>query len=298
MESSLPRPIVDIPLDRIRVLNPRVRGRKQHEAMVESISAVGLKRPITVSRRRNEDGSESYDLVCGQGRLEAVQKLGDNVIPAVIVEKDESECLMASLVENIARRNHSTHELLQDIESLKQAGYQDGQIADKVGLSVGYLQSLLSLMNQGEERLLAAVDSGVLPIAFAITIARSGDAEVQAALADAYAEGTLKGRQLGKVRRLIERRARSRDLPKSGPHVQPRTRKLTPDQLRRVYLRESERQRVLVKKAEVAHARLAFIVQAMRELLRNREFVSILRQEGLSTMPRILEQRIAPEQLS
>lgn len=298
MESSPLGPIVDIPLDLIRVLNPRVRGKKQHEAMVESISAVGLKRPITVSRCRDADGSESYDLVCGQGRLEAVRKLGDNTIPAVVVEKDESECLMASLVENIARRNHSTHELLQDIESLKQAGYRDEQIAEKVGLSVGYLQSVLFLLTQGEERLLAAVDSGALPIAFAVTIARSSDAEVQAALADAYAEGALKGRQLGKVRRLIERRAGGRNLPKSGPCAQPRTRKLTPEHLRRMYLLESEKQRVLVKKAEVAHARLAFIVQAMRELLRNPEFISILKQEGLSTMPRILEQRLTLEQLS
>ena len=43
--------IVHIPTEQIRVLNPRVRNRRNFEEIVENISRVGLKRPITVSRR-------------------------------------------------------------------------------------------------------------------------------------------------------------------------------------------------------------------------------------------------------
>ena len=59
-----------IPIDRITVVNPRVRNRKAFEEIVENIAELGLKRPITVAERESADGPR-YDLVCGQGRLEA-----------------------------------------------------------------------------------------------------------------------------------------------------------------------------------------------------------------------------------
>ena len=295
MDNHLSTTIQEIPLDRIRIPNPRSRGSRQHQAIIESIAAVGLKKPITVSRR-NSNGDDLYDLVCGQGRLEAVRKLGHSCIPAIVVERDEADCLLMSLVENVARRNHSTHELLRDIQNLRQAGYSDKVVADKVGLSVAYLQSLMFLIDRGEDRLLAAVDAGTIPIAFAISIARANDSEVQTALADAYAEGALKGRQLAMVRRLIERRSHSGGgLPKPGRHIAAREGKLKPDQLRRMYMRESEKQRVLLKKAEITHTRLAFVVQAFRELVRDDEFVALLKREGLDTIPRILHRRIDSE---
>jgi len=38
-----------IPLEQIRVLNPRVRNRQVFARLVENIAALGLKRPITVT---------------------------------------------------------------------------------------------------------------------------------------------------------------------------------------------------------------------------------------------------------
>ncbi|MBK1725421.1 chromosome partitioning protein ParB, partial [Thiocystis violacea] len=40
-----------IPTDRIRILNPRVRNRRNFDDIVDNIARIGLKRPITVSRR-------------------------------------------------------------------------------------------------------------------------------------------------------------------------------------------------------------------------------------------------------
>ena len=40
-----------IPIDRINVLNPRERNKRKFRDLVDSISHVGLKKPITVSRR-------------------------------------------------------------------------------------------------------------------------------------------------------------------------------------------------------------------------------------------------------
>ena len=71
-----------IPIDRITVINPRVRNRKSFRDIVNNIDAIGLKKPITVARRDGTDGP-CFDLVCGQGRLEAYQALGETAIPAM-----------------------------------------------------------------------------------------------------------------------------------------------------------------------------------------------------------------------
>ncbi len=64
-----------ISLDRITVVNPRSRNRRVFKEIVDNIAEIGLKRPITVTRRAHADGA-CYDLVCGQGRLEAYRELG------------------------------------------------------------------------------------------------------------------------------------------------------------------------------------------------------------------------------
>jgi len=55
-----------IPLDRIRVLNPRVRNKQVFAKLVENIATIGLKRPITVTCT-NDGGGERFEVVCGQG---------------------------------------------------------------------------------------------------------------------------------------------------------------------------------------------------------------------------------------
>lgn len=299
MDTEAPRTIEMVPLEKIRILNPQSRSKRHQDAIVENIATVGLKKPITVSCRTS-GGGFSYDLVCGQGRLEAVRSLGYSTIPAQVVEKDEADCLLMSLVENVARRNHSTKELLRDILDLRNQGYPDNEIATKVGLHVGYVESLLFLLERGEERLLNAVDNGTIPIGIAISIARSDDKEVQTALMDAYSEGSLKGKQLAIVRRLLDQRRLKgeRAVHPCGPKGKSAGRSLSPEALRRMYLRESSRHKMLAKKIALTHARLAFIVQAMREMMKDDEFVELLAHEGLTTLPRVLEQRVSGEILS
>ena len=51
-----------IPVDEIAVINPRIRNKKIFRQIVDSISKVGLKKPITVSRHDNGDGEAPYKL--------------------------------------------------------------------------------------------------------------------------------------------------------------------------------------------------------------------------------------------
>ena len=91
-----------VPVDAITVLNPRARNRRVFHELITSIAHLGLKKPITVSRREGEPG---YDLVCGQGRLEAFIALGQSEIPAIVIEASQEDCYVMSLVENLARRH-------------------------------------------------------------------------------------------------------------------------------------------------------------------------------------------------
>lgn len=112
-----------IPVNQIRVSNPRVRDRRNFEEIVENISKVGLKRPITVSRRASAaDGGSRYDLVCGQGRLEAFIELGQTEIPAIVIDASGPDCLVMSLVENCARRQHRAIDILQEVGTLRKRG--------------------------------------------------------------------------------------------------------------------------------------------------------------------------------
>jgi ParB family chromosome partitioning protein len=284
-----------IPIDEIRFLNPRVRNRRNFHEIVQSIAKVGLKRPITVSPRKTEADSANYDLVCGQGRIEAFIQLGQTEIPAIVIEAEESDCLVMSLVENCARRQHKAIDLLQDIGTLRGRGYNDHEIAAKIGVSSDYVRMIGTLFEKGEERLVAAVEAGILPINMAIEIAKSSDEDVQHALTQAYTEKKLRGKKLVAVRRIIEQRRRSgKQIHDSrfGRRNGAR-RPLTGESIIRVYRQEADRQKLLVKKAEVTQSRLLFIVEAIRELRDDENFANLLRAESLDSMPAFLEQRIA-----
>ena len=69
-----------------------------------------------------------------------------------------------------------------------------------------------------EEKLIAAVERGVIPHSIAMEIARAKDGEVQQALAQAYEEKSIPGNQVLAIRQIIEQRNNSgKQLHKRGP---------------------------------------------------------------------------------
>jgi len=214
--------VQSIPIADIHVLNPRSRSKRVHAELVDNIRAVGLKRPVTVSRRATHDG-QPFDLVCGQGRLEALLMLGHTNVPAVVLDVTEEDCLVMSLVENVARRSHPGVDFMREIGRLRERGHPDQEIADIIGVSAAWVNMVGNLIERGEEKLLAAVEGDVIPISMATEIARSSTIEIQEMLADAYEQG-FRGKKLSRLRRLLEARARRRpkvaDQQRTGPRHQ------------------------------------------------------------------------------
>lgn len=293
MMRAPPESVLLIPIDRIEVLNSRDRNTKIFEEIVGNIKSIGLKKPITVTQREGEDGNPKFLLVCGEGRLNAFRLLGETHIPALNVDVSEEDAFIMSLAENIARRQYRPLEILADIESLRQRGYGPEAIVRKTGLSAQYVNNIIFLLERGEERLIEGVQKGQIPLTTAMEIAKAGDAnkELGTVLQQAYESGQLRGRQLNEARRLVERRTELGPAASHGhqPKVTP---VISPSSLVRTYQKEVERKKKMVMKAEYSQNKLIFIIEALRKLFADENFVNLLRAEGLESVPTALADRI------
>lgn len=287
--------ITNIPINKIRIINPRHRDRRKFELIVQSIKNLGLKKPIQVSfRSKDESPDDGYDLVCGQGRLEAFQVLGYKEIPALIVSIPKEERLLRSLVENIARRPARPTELLQEIERLKAQGYSNVIIGKKLDLNDTIVGGYLALKKAGEERLLEYALNGKIPVGVAMDIAKTDNADAQRALLKAYEDKELDQNAIRMVKRIFEHRrfmGKRRKSEKAPP--KPRA---TAAGYVAAFKRESSRQRVIIKKAKVCDTRLVIVVSSFGRLLEDEDFVNLLRAESLLTMPKFLSDRLKSQQ--
>lgn len=294
MTDGLPE-IKSIPIEAINVLNPRVRNKKIFNELVTSIAHLGLKRPITVSVR---DDNSVYDLVCGQGRLEAFVALGQTHIPAILVHASVEDCFVMSLVENLARRQHSPLELVREIAALRDRGYSLTEISTKTDFSEEYVYAVCYLLDHGEERLLAGVEKGIIPASIAMQISRAKDAEVQKALAEAYEQKSIPGNQVLAIRKIVEQRNLSGKTVSGAAYRGDSPRKqVTAAALVRAYQKETERQKMLIKKATLAQSRLLFLVNALRRLIDDEHFTTLLRAEAIKDMPKPLAERLGSGRL-
>jgi len=125
-------------------------------------------------------------------------------------------------------------------------------------------------------------------------IAKAKDGDVQVALAEAYENKSLPGNQLLAIRRIIEIRNTSGRGMRGGRGSGSRTRsRATADLLVRAFKKETERQKALVRKAALAQSRLIFIVNALRRLLTDEHFATLLRAEAIQSIPLPLAERMA-----
>ena len=274
-----------ISINDIRVINPRDRGVKKFKEIVDSIASVGLKRPITVSRASGKESKKRFNLVCGQGRLEAFKALEQAEIPAIVIDASKEECYLMSLVENLARRKHTSLELMHDIGALTERGYTPLQIAEKTGLKRDYVYHIQHLLQNGEERLIAAVEKDRIPITVAVTIANTDDKDIQQALTEAYERNELRGSKLKIARDLVHfRQVMGKELG-HGTKGKPRKKEITADAMVRAYKKETKRQRTMIKKSDLTESRLMFLVSSLRDLFGDENFITLLRAEGLDTVP-------------
>jgi len=275
-----------VPVDQIRVMNPRARNPAKFKEIVHSIHDVGLKRPITVSRRPSANGEDAvYDLVCGQGRLEAFIELGEEAIPAIVRKATKEDRLVMSLVENLARRQPPTFDHEVQIVRLRDQGYSTSEIGKKVGLQPNYVGCILHLWDKGEERLIRGVERGRIPLSIAVELSHATDNDEQEILAELYETGRLVGKKLLAARRILQqRRDHGKKYVAGGSRHKPVA---TAETLVKDFEAEAARQKSFVRKARRCEGLLRIAVAALKQVLADENFVNLLRAEDLTTLPRL-----------
>jgi ParB family chromosome partitioning protein len=292
MKNNEEKEVVLVPVMAVRVGNPRVRDRRKFEQIVQNIGTVGLKRPITVTEGKPDDeGNPTYDLVCGQGRLEAFIALGQAEIPAFVRRMSKEDGLIASLVENIARRRVRAVDQIRLIQWMQEQGNSLEDIARKTGLGEAYLQGILKLLAQGEERVLDAVLHGRLPITIAVSIAGTNDDEGQRMLLEAYERKEMRQSTLSTFRKLLEHR-KCFGRTYANDSRQRQRRRASADGLILAYKQETQRQKLMVRKARACETRLLSLTAAFKALLADENFGTLLRAEDLNTLPKFIVERV------
>lgn len=277
--------VILVPVNEIHILNPRVRNQVVADDLRRNIRNVGLKRPITVTLSTDVTTGKKYDLVCGQGRLEAFIDAGETEIPTLVIDASKESAHIMSLVENIARRNNNPLELLSSIRYLKKRGYDDIEIASKTGLGRDWIRGLINLLDNGEDRLVSAVEKGRVPLYIALKIANENESSVQLALTNAHETGKLSGNKLIAVQKLLDRRNHyGKRLSTSYKKKQY----ISSDELVAFYERNIKSKKRLMAKADYLRQVLTYATAALNKLLKDEHFSNQLKAEGLNDIPKQL----------
>jgi ParB family chromosome partitioning protein len=280
-----------IEIDKVNVKNGRTRETRVFNEIVENIAKVGLKRPITVARR-SQAGAVAYDLICGQGRLEAYQQLGQTRIPAIIKVGTEQTIYLMSLIENIARQKLTLRETLSALDELIERGYMRSEIAAKTGLSKTYIREMLKLKERGADRLMEAVDKGTISVSLALQITEMEDKNAQNALNTAVETGQIEKWEVRAVSRLVASHSKAQKA-KQAHSTKGAYNPVTPERIVNVFRKEMRSQGRIIEQAEFTKDHLEKVVRALRTALTDPGFADLLAEEKLLLMPAYLATEVA-----
>jgi ParB family transcriptional regulator, chromosome partitioning protein len=139
--------ILQVPLGQIRVnpFQPRKTFTEQElQDLQNSLKTHGLVQPITVRRAGSGQG---FELISGERRLRAAQRLGWNEIPALVRDADDQASLTVALIENLQRADLNPVEEAEGYTRLsKEFKLDQQQIAEIVGKDRSTVANALRLL--------------------------------------------------------------------------------------------------------------------------------------------------------
>jgi ParB family chromosome partitioning protein len=243
---------------------------------VESIKTTGLLKPVRVNDKFF-DRSGMYELICGEGRLTAHQKMGMETIVAEVVTCNRKEAYLQSLIENIARTKPDSMDFAREIKRLYDEGWTFEQLARLTCKNEHYIRDYIRLVEQGEERLIHGVEQGVFPIRFAIQVASTDDSLLQNILMDAFDDGLVTTNNFAQARRIIAARARD---PKSKTAS-----KYTVSQLKNDIEDVTRAKTSYVREAKTKENRFMTLLNCINAIWNDQQLLQILREEKLFERP-------------
>ena len=112
------------------------------DELASSIEASGLLQPIVV-----RSGKSGYELIAGERRWRAVQKLGWSKVPAVVKDVDDQSLLTLALIENLQRDDLSPVDEARGYQRLiEEFQLAQGEVARLVGRNRSTVANSLRLL--------------------------------------------------------------------------------------------------------------------------------------------------------
>lgn len=275
-----PEGIILIKTSLIKIINPRSRNKFRHGEITESIDKSGLRKPITV--RKINDKEYEYALVCGQGRLEAINNLNEDMIPAFIIDIDDETAYLMSLIENMARVNPRAGEQFNRIKEMKAEGLTDKEISTVTGFSYGWISSITMLIDKAENKLLAAVESGKIPISLAVEIAKTDYQGAQELFVQAFEKGEIKHKDIIKIRAILDARNEGlKGFNGAGFGYSKKKKDLTTEDLTKLYQENIDSHKKIKKKALFVEENIILARQIIQDIMNDDGFAKLVKEENM-----------------
>ncbi len=161
--------IRQIRTDQIKFFVRRARPAAGYGRLKQSILEIGLKTPIGVrdmsdravkDRRRPGGGVYKYELVYGQGRLQAFRELGIEKIPGIVIDVGEEEIVGRFLAENMMRRKLSWKEKAKLVEyDTEVHGISIEEVAERYCITPSHAKKYLRVLKGVSKMVLGKVDA-------------------------------------------------------------------------------------------------------------------------------------------
>ena len=118
------------------------------ENLAQSIRENGILQPITVRKREDK----KYELVSGERRLRTARLVGMVKIPSIVINIDDKNSAMFSIIENLQRQSLDFFEEAEAIEKLVgEYAMSREEVAQKLGLAPSTVSNKLRILRLPEE---------------------------------------------------------------------------------------------------------------------------------------------------
>lgn len=175
------------------------------EALSASIAASGLMQPIVV--RPAPDGSGNFEVIAGERRWRALERLGKQEAPVIVRSVGDQEAAELGLVENLQREDLNPMDRAAALRRLTdEFGLTHQALAGRIGLDRVTVTNLLRLTELDPETA-GYIRDGSLSAGHARVLVGVPDVARRCGLAAQASQGGWSVRQL-------EERARSADVPR------------------------------------------------------------------------------------
>ncbi len=118
--------------------------------LANSIKERGILQPIIV--RKSKKDQSKFEIIAGERRWLAAQKVGLNDVPVVITEADDLKSLEFAIVENVQRHDLNPLEEAQGYKKLiDEFSYDQEKVSKFIGKSRSYIANALRLLSLPDE---------------------------------------------------------------------------------------------------------------------------------------------------